>query len=754
MRKLVSLLLCLLAVGRVTAQDLEGPGSLPIEINSTGGTTYENGLATARDNVGIHFGDTDIYSDFAQYDSLKRNIFLRGHVRIYRGTSLYLAENATYNVDTKAITATQMRSGTYPYLLSGENVTSESDEEYTVKHGSFTTHDVEHPDFHLNAQSVRIYQNDRVIFKYVTFYVGKVPIFWWPYLYQSLDQTFSYMVVPAYLSSWGPSLLGQVTFPIGDKITSTLKLDYRTRRGPAIGFDSEIRYGKDDHSLAKISTYYLQDQNPDVNRTTLPRPGTPTGRYKLSLKDRTYITEDIEATADLTKLSDAFLLQDFFPGQFRVDPEPDNNIAITKTSPFYTLTGYARFQLNTFFETTDRLPEIALDIKRHGLFGGPIFYEGETSAAYLQRNFPANSLFEDYNAFRIDSFHQFTYPNTYFGWLSIVPRVGFRETYYSRSQDLTGSTFVPNPDPLAPEFPLPNPSTDPLLGPPLNYGGGVFRSIFNTGVEGSFKVSRAWDDVQNRTLGLDGLRHIIQPFANFSYVSSPNVDPATILQFDRVQPSTKLNPIDFPQYTSIDAIDNWTIARIGVRNRFQTRRDDLTVSWLELETYVDVNFDNPFDKTDYSNVFNRLRFAPVPWATLVVESQIPLLDKGFTEVNTTINFKPTANTQLTFGHRYLNNNPFFLNSSLFTVGGYYRINDNWGVGFLEQYEATTNIVEQQRYEIYRDLTSWVASVGGIIRNNAGVKEYGVLLTFTLKAFPKFGLDLNFDPSGTNQSNNQ
>src|SRR3954452_25133103 len=88
MRKLVYLLLCLLALARATAQDLEGPGSLPIEINSTGGTTYENGLATARDNVGIHFGDTDIYSDFAQYDSIKRTILLRGHVRIYRGTSL------------------------------------------------------------------------------------------------------------------------------------------------------------------------------------------------------------------------------------------------------------------------------------------------------------------------------------------------------------------------------------------------------------------------------------------------------------------------------------------------------------------------------------------------------------------------------------------------------------------------------------------------------------------------------------------
>jgi hypothetical protein len=238
---------------------------------------------------------------------------------------------------------------------------------------------------------------------------------------------------------------------------------------------------------------------------------------------------------DITKLSDGFLLQDFFPAEFRTDPEPDNVLALTKTSPFYTLTAYGRFALNTFFETTERLPQVALDIKRHGLFGGPIFYEGETSVGELQRNFPANSIFQDYSALRIDSFHQLTYPNTYFGWLSIVPRVGFRETYYSRSENLANSTFVASQDPLAPDFPLPNPSSNPAFGPPLDYGSAVFRSIFNAGVEGSFKISREWNDVQTRALGLDGLRHIIQPFANFSYLSSPNVDPATILQFDRVQ---------------------------------------------------------------------------------------------------------------------------------------------------------------------------------------------------------------------------
>ncbi len=746
MRKPVLLLLFLLVASRAVAQDLEGPGSLPIEINATGQTTYENGIATARDNVAIHFGDTDIYSDFAQYDQEKRTVFLKGNVRIYRGNTFYTGEEATYNIDSKAINAINMRSGTYPYLMSGRTVTSASDEEYKVSHGSFTTDDSEKPDFHLNAQTVRIYQNDRVIFKNVTFYIGQTPVFWWPYLYQSLDRTFSYSITPAYLSSWGPSLLGQITFPIGEKITSTLKLDYRSRRGEAIGFDSEIRYGKDDKDRAQFTSYFLQDQNPDLNRTSLPRKGTPTSRYKISLQNRTHLTDELDFTANITKLSDQYVLQDFFPAEFRINPEPDNVLALTKTSPWYTLTAYGRFGLNTFFETTERLPELAFDIKRNGIFGGPIFYDGNTSLGELRLDFPAGSIYQDYSAFRFDSFHQLTYPNTYFGFLSIVPRVGFRETYYSETQLLNPSLFSQTMNSFGAEFPLPNPETgvpSPLLGP-------VWRSIFNAGIQGSFKVSREWEEVQNRGLGLDGLRHIIQPFFDFSYVSSPNVDPQTILQFDRVQTSTKLNPIDFPQYTSIDALDKWSIARVGVRNRFQTRRDDLTVSWLELETYVDVNFDNPFDNTQYSNVFNNLTFTPVPWASLNIESQIPLLDRGFTEVNTNINFKPTANTQITLGNRYLNNNPYFSDSSLFTFGGYYRINHNWGVAFLEQYEASTNILEQQRYSVYRDLSSWVGSLGMIIQNNGGVKQYGVLLTFTLKAFPKFGLDLNFDPAGTNQ----
>src|SRR2546430_929982 len=635
-----------------------------------------------------------------------------------------------------------MRTESEPYFVSGENVSEISENGYLVENGIFTTHDAPTADFHLRAQTIRIYEKDRVIFRNVTFYVGKVPIFWWPYLYQSLSDAFSFTVSPAFLSSWGPSLLTQVTFPITDDIRGRIRLDYRGRRGVAIGFESDIDYGKNNSSLAKLKTYYLQDQNPLINRTGLPRGAVPTGRYRVSLEDRTNFTDDIYGIADITKLSDPFVMQDFYQGEFRIDPVPDNVVAVTKTDPFYTLTGIARFQANEFFDQTERLPEVVLDIKRHALFGGPIFYEGESVFANLRLQFPKDSGFENYNTDRFDTFHQLTFPNTYFGWLSIVPRVGFRGTYYGKTWGLGSTTFLPPSNPLIPDFILPTPT----LADPVKFDGDVFRTVFNTGAEASFKISRTWENVQSRAFGLDGLMHVIQPFTNFSYVDENGANPTSILQFDRFEPSTQLRTIDFPQFTTIDSIDSWTVWRLGVRNRLETRRDDQTITWLELDTFFDVNVDNPYDPTDYSNFFNNLRFTPLPRMSFTVNSQVPAFAKGFTEVNTSANVQPLSNVQLTVGHRYLNSNPFFENSSLFLVGGYYRIDDNWGVGVQEQYEATSKTLEEQRYSVYRDLSSWVASVGGVIRDNQGVREYGLLFTVTLKAFPKFGFDLNFDPT--------
>src|ERR1043166_3087440 len=68
MRTLILLIATLLANVGLIQGEIKTPENAPIEITSSGETTYENGLATARDNVAIHIGNTDIYADYAQYN--------------------------------------------------------------------------------------------------------------------------------------------------------------------------------------------------------------------------------------------------------------------------------------------------------------------------------------------------------------------------------------------------------------------------------------------------------------------------------------------------------------------------------------------------------------------------------------------------------------------------------------------------------------------------------------------------------------
>jgi hypothetical protein len=244
----------------------------------------------------------------------------------------------------------------------------------------------------------------------------------------------------------------------------------------------------------------------------------------------------------------------------------------------------------------------------------------------------------------------------------------------------------------------------------------------------------------------------------------PTVTPADILPFDQYIPSTRLQAIDFPQFNSIDSLDRWSILRVGVRNRLQTRRDSSTVNWLDVDTYFDVNFDNPLGQLippsstsvsrstpfppsneTYSNVFNRVRFQPVPWAYLSVDSQVPLLDKGFWEINTYLDWTATPNVEIRIGHQYLQSNPFYTDTSEMSFYTYLRLNDNWGFSVYEDYQFKTSMLIQQTYALHRDLSSWVGSIGLHITNNgSGKSQIAVVLSFTLKDLPRFGIPLNLD----------
>jgi hypothetical protein len=734
----------------------KGGGQPPLEINSVN-TYYSGGIAIADTDVVIRFGDATMYCDHAEYNADSRDIFLKGNVKFYRERYAFFADRAVYNTLTKELKMANFGGPKQPFQVVGDDLLSLTENQYTIFNGFITTSDSSKPDYQLRARQMRIYGNDRIILSNVTLYVGQTPVFWFPYIYQSLNNQFSYNLEPGYNSTWGAYLNTSITFPIAKNVSGSVELDLRTLRGPALGLNVNFRFDEWQTS-GRFQIYGLNDLDPNINETALDRAPITAGRYRILYQSRSYITSDLSAVVDFNKLSDRYFLQDFYPGLFNYDPQPDTYTQLVKSGEAYTLTALTRPQVNNFQETIERLPDLSWEVARTPLFNGPIFYEAATSGALLHRAFEAptgiqnldiqnGALNPDYQIFRLDSFHQLTYPHTYFGFLSVVPNVGIRGTYYSRT-----GTFVESD------------VSNPIPQGQLTENGPRFRFTLNAGVEASFKLSRAYEGIQQRWLGLDGLRHIIQPYADLSWVSQPTVRSFDILPFDQYIPSTDRQPIDFPEFVSTDSIDRWTILRLGIRNRLQTRRDNATLDWLDIDTHVDVNFDNPLAQTIppgvtsvsrsnplipsrelFSNVFNRVRLQPVPWFYLSVDSQIPLLNPGFWQINTFFDCLVNPNIELRIGHTYLQSNPFFQDASEVSFYSYLRLNDNWGFSIYEDYDFKAGTLNQQTYAIHRDLSSWVAALGLYIKNNGSGKEsIEVVLSLTLKELPRFGFPLRLD----------
>lgn len=735
---------------------LPGFGDQPVEISAAGGTRFEGGLAVAQEGVEIHFGEASIYADYAEYNPETREVFVSGNVRIYVPQGVFVGQRAVYNLETKQVRALELGGELFPARFRALSVMAPSFQDIRATAPVFTTDDSSEPSFALRARSMRLYPNDRVVLISPTLYVGELPVFWFPYLYANLDTT-GFNFVPGYYTPWGGYLLTSYAFPLGPRqnVIGKVKADLRTERGFAAGFDADINFGQERRNTGLFESYYAWDQKPDKGFSTTRTPQeTPSEeRYRVAYKQTFFIADDVFAKGNINVLSDKYVLQDFFPQLFRVDPEPDTVVGLTKWSDGYQMNLLTRWQVNEFQQYTERLPEFSWEIQRGRLFDWPVYYSGELSAGQLRRAFAEGSLFPDYESFRFDTLHQLHVPVKLFGWYSIVPSVGFRVTFYQNSgafadvpaqiDPVTGAILRPAYSSLREPLTV---QSSPLNTPTpvLNEGGAILRPVFNFNIEQSFKVSKTYERIQARWLGLDGVRHVVQPYSNLSFVANFGDAPEDVLQFDRVVASTQLLPLTFPEFTAIDSIDSWSILRMGVRQSLQTRRNNGTHEWFAWDSFLDVNFLNPYSNSDVSNFFNIFKFAPVPWASVAISTQLPLVNEGFTVADLQVSYQPVKEVLLGFGMSYINSNPFFQDSNQVYYSAYWRLTDNWAVSALGQYEAEKDLLMYQRYMIHRDLSAWVASLGAQVQNNEnGETNYGVLLMLTLKDVPQITLPFSY-----------
>ena len=681
---------------------------------------FQTGLFTVTNGVLVKYGGAVLTADQAVLNQDTGEVVADGAVRIQQGDQLWASEHVRYNFKTRQMEATQFRTGQTPALAAGKGLHADlTNRVYYGTNALLTTDDVARPALKVRARRVKIIPGKKFVAYDAVLYAGPVPVFYFPYYTRSLGENENHFnFTPGYRSLFGPFVLGSYTWYLNNQLNGVVRLDYRQKRGPGAGADFNYDFGP--WGRGSLSYYYIHDDEPNIDELGVP---IPENRQRLYFNYRANPATNLYLLSQVRYESDVAMDRDFFEGDYRRDPQPSTFVEANKFWHNFSLDAYYQPQVNDFLQTVERLPDIRLTGFRQQVGSLPIYYESESSAGYYRQVFAVNAITNEsppglnYEAARADTYHQLLLPETFFGWLNVTPRAGGRFTAYSAASGPGATTDQEN------------------------------RGVFNTGAEVTFKASRLWPGAESGLLDVNGLRHIIQPSANYVFVPNPTTPSNQLPQFDYELPSLWLLPLEFPDFNSIDAIDSQNVIRWGLANKLQTKRDGQVADLLDWSLYTDWRLRPESHQSTFSDVFSDLLLRPRSWLTLESLIRYDPNNGRLRMAYETLTFKPNNIWSWRLGQYYLADDlgaefspsPGLVGgNNVYTSTLYYRLDENWGFRMAHYFDALSGRLQEQAYTVYRDLRSMTVALTFLTRDNpTGPKDYTFAFTFSLKAFPHF-----------------
>ncbi len=550
----------------------------------------KTGWTTASGNVMIRTGEHDLKADRVRLHQDKGDVQARGNVVIkQRGFGSWSGDYIEYNYKTgKGLTgAGDFQAGVF--RVRAPEVTRREDGRYDLKHAEVTTctNAPGHLHWSMTGGTARFKDNDYVeIYDAVPWLFG-VPFAYLPYWYRDLDTHYGFRLIPGYTSRWGAYLLGGYVFNIydspradGPSLEGKTHLDYRTKRGVAVGQD--VSWNLKDYGRGKLETYYAWDQDASMSSHDMNwRSPIETERYRFKLEHEADLTPRDQFLLRGTYASDSEMSHDFFDRQNRGESIPMNFVSLEHREHTWATGATVSGPINDFYAGASRLPEGWLNIEPQPVFGTGLNYESQTRAGYLSRQaayykdaspeymyYPGP--WADYDTLRVDTAHRVTYPMKFWDVLSVVPRAGYRGTYYADAE--TGSE--------------------------------VFRHSADLGVETSL---RGTSDMNN------GYRHVVEPYIDYSYqptwYDSENGKTYAFDHFDR--------SIEWLDQFGMDGTwlpFDWHGVRPGVRNLLQTRDEKKgvmrTVLDWDVYTAVQIDSNGPLNEEGLRMAGTKLIYSP------------------------------------------------------------------------------------------------------------------------------------------------
>ncbi len=732
--------------------------------------SQDQDTAIAEGNTQISYQDIRLTCDKATINQTTKDFTAQGDVEItVINAGTWKAPALKGNLEQKTLNFGPFRLDSEVWHAGGEGGDVSENGNQVIHKGWISTCDCPQPHYSLAASKITCDQKDKTFAaKHVTMRIGKVPIFYLPYVWGTLDTSAGIVIKPGYSGKFGAYLELARVYSHGDDGSSKIYVRGMTKRG--IGVGEETRYSSKNRTV-DVDIFGIHDNDTaETERGWDRRFKSQDDRYRLHLYWREQITPELSLRLNVDRLSDISMLEDWFRRDHRHWGQPKSFLTLAYDNSWMNAELSLRPRVNTFYTVAEKLPELRIDIPRIRPFGLPVVYSSENSMGYYSmkwRNFD-RSRYElmdpwdydydfdfddeinlddpsDYASFRADTLHTFALPLD-LGLLTLTPRASFRATAYSRS-----SKTPMDQEALADLIDADNPDVLRSLTHVQSYdneGGRVTRFAAEFGVQAQSKFYSSWSDTQVKWLNLNGIRHVVEPYVNYTFAPEPSEDRDYLYFFDE-----------------IDRLERQHFVRLGVDQRWQTRdnaNDATPRTFLSLESYCDLHFDRGEETGKYwGDLGNRLSFMPNKnwrlWTSMLYDigdGNIQRAEAGFRYS------RPDSwsfSTRYNYRNDHLSRSVYSMGSELtdfFGESGYIKkhfetadtisatlrlhLNSITSLEIYGEYDFTKNQLSEHHYYLTRKLHCWTL-VTGVGWDNS---DFEVLVMLRLNAFPNVKLDLN------------
>lgn len=686
-------------------------------------------------------GDTRDQTDAAALEAFVSAVYLEGDVVLARGDRMIRAPRLYYDFDADralildAVTRAVEPSRSLPIYVRAQEIRQLSATEYEANKAQFTTSEFHTP--HVAIGADRIYLQDKTPRNEVGDVVGVqagtykayhttmnlegIPIAYWPFAagdFSADRQAFRSAKIGyngdfgwTTETRWSLFNLMGLTAPVG--FDATLKLDYFTDRGPAVGIDSD--YQNDDY-YGLLRTYYINDGGSDEIGPERSGPPDHENRGRATWRHRQFLPKDWELTLEASYISDDNFMEQYERNEWENGKDQETLAYLLKRQDNWQYSTLLNYRINEFLTQTEHMPDNVFSLIGEPLGDIATLYS-ESRVGLVRYRPDERRYFDGQN--RDD--------NT--GRTGTVVRGDTREELQFPMPDLGPMKLTPYLTGRVGGY-----DDGPSGDDPDNESGSIGRVFGAYGVRGNMLMSKSDDSIESEFFDLHRMRHVIKP--DFTvWNAHGNRAPLEMTPFD----------------SGVEDIDDFGGGALGLRQRLQTKRGGpgkwRTVDWIVFDveagffndaqknedTHGDYIMSRPEDSISSNFIATNMQYR-ISDSTVVVYDGVYDTNRG-NMGNSNISLAVEREPRLAYfvGWRYIHDT----NNSLVGGGFNYKLSEKHTVGLREFYDVEEGRNYSTELIYIRKWPRWYTAVA--LDVDKAIDDVGINFSIWPEGSPRMGL---------------